>query len=173
MSETSLEYPKLWCSMLLKPWHHYPVLLQFHDWIEVIVTTHAIIVTWMFSSVFPAVTRLTADHQVVRSLPIRSHRRSLITRDAKEARNTTFIFFYFRYSFSIHKVEFWNDNSNWNALTRTHVLLTHSDQGKMAAIFQTTFSNALSWMKMYVIRLRFHLILFLRVQLIIFQRSFS
>ena len=35
----------------------------------------------------------------------------------------------------------------------------------MAAIFQTTFSNAFSWMKMYKFRLRFHWSLFPRVQL--------
>ena len=40
----------------------------------------------------------------------------------------------------------------------------------MAAISQTTFSSAFSWMKMYEFRLRFHWSLFLRVQLIIFQR---
>ena len=36
----------------------------------------------------------------------------------------------------------------------------------MAAVFQTTFSNAFSWMKMYEFRLRFHWSLFLRFQLI-------
>ena len=35
----------------------------------------------------------------------------------------------------------------------------------MAAIFQTTFSNTFSWMKMYEFQLGFHWILFLRVQL--------
>ena len=39
----------------------------------------------------------------------------------------------------------------------------------MAAIFQTTFSNAFSWMKIYEFRLRFHISLLLRVQLIILQ----
>ena len=34
--------------------------------------------------------------------------------------------------------------------------LTHWGQHKMAAIFQTTFSNAFSWMKMYELWLRFH-----------------
>ena len=47
--------------------------------------------------------------------------------------------------------------------------LTHWGWDKMAAIFQTTFSNALSWMKMYEFRLRFHWILFPRVQLTISQ----
>ena len=42
----------------------------------------------------------------------------------------------------------------------------------MAAIFQTTFSNAFSWMKMYSIRLRFHWSLFPRVKLTIFQHWF-
>ena len=34
--------------------------------------------------------------------------------------------------------------------------LTHWGRDKMAAIFQTTFSNAFSWMKMYEFRLKFH-----------------
>ena len=50
--------------------------------------------------------------------------------------------------------------------------LTHWGQDKMAAIFQTTFSNAFSWMKMYKFQLRFHWSLFLRVQLTIFQHWF-
>ena len=36
--------------------------------------------------------------------------------------------------------------------------LTHWARDKMAAIFQTIFSNALSWMKTYQFRLRFHCI---------------
>ena len=35
-------------------------------------------------------------------------------------------------------------------------LLTHWGQDKMDAIFQTTFSNTFSWMKMYEFQLRFH-----------------
>ena len=50
--------------------------------------------------------------------------------------------------------------------------LTHWGRDKMAAIFQTTFSNAFSWMKMYQFRLKFHWSLFLRVQLIIFHHWF-
>ena len=42
----------------------------------------------------------------------------------------------------------------------------------MAAIFQTTFSNAFSWMKMFKFLLRFHWSLFPRVQLTIFQHWF-
>ena len=36
---------------------------------------------------------------------------------------------------------------------------------EMAAVFQTTYSNTFSWMKMYKFRIRFHLDLFSRVQL--------
>ena len=50
--------------------------------------------------------------------------------------------------------------------------LTHWGRDKMAAIIQTTFSNAFSWMKMYEFRLRFHWSLFLRVQLSIFHHWF-
>ena len=48
-------------------------------------------------------------------------------------------------------------------------ILTHWGRDKMAAIFQTTFSNAFSWMKMHEFRLRFHWSLFLRLELTIFQ----
>ena len=42
----------------------------------------------------------------------------------------------------------------------------------MVAIFQTTSSNAFSWIKMYEFRLRFHWSLFLRFQLTISQHWF-
>ena len=42
----------------------------------------------------------------------------------------------------------------------------------MAAVSQTTLSNAFSWMKMSEFRLRFHWSLFLRVQLTIIQHWF-
>ena len=44
------------------------------------------------------------------------------------------------------------------------ILLTHWGRDKMAAISQTTLSNALSWKKMLEFRLKFHWSLFLRVQ---------
>ena len=51
-------------------------------------------------------------------------------------------------------------------------MLTHWGRDKMAAVFQTTFSNAFSWMKMHEFRLRFHRNLFPRVQLTKFQHWF-
>ena len=50
--------------------------------------------------------------------------------------------------------------------------LTHWDRDKMAAIFQTTFSIAFSWVKMYEFRIRFHWNWLLRVKLTIFQHWF-
>ena len=50
--------------------------------------------------------------------------------------------------------------------------LTHWGRDKMAAIFQTTFSNAFSWMKMLKFLLRFHWSLFPRVQSTIFHHWF-
>ena len=44
--------------------------------------------------------------------------------------------------------------------------ITYWGQNKMAAIFQTTFSNGFSWMKMFESLLKFHRHLFLKVQLI-------
>ena len=52
------------------------------------------------------------------------------------------------------------------------ILLTHWGWDKIAAIFQTTFSNAFSSLKMYQFLLRFHWSLFLSVQLTIFQHWF-
>ena len=51
-------------------------------------------------------------------------------------------------------------------------LVTHWGQDKMVAIFQTTFSNVFSWMKIYTFRLKFQWSLFLSVQLTIFQHWF-
>ena len=48
----------------------------------------------------------------------------------------------------------------------------HWGQDKMAAISQTTLSNAFSWKKMSVFRLKFHWSLFLSVQLTIFRHCF-
>ena len=50
--------------------------------------------------------------------------------------------------------------------------LTHWGRDKMATIFQTTFSNAFSWMKMFKFRLKFQWSMFPRVQLTIFQHWF-
>ena len=52
------------------------------------------------------------------------------------------------------------------------ISLTHWGRDKMAAVSQTTLSNAFSWMKMYKFRLIFHLSLFPRVQLTILQHWF-
>ena len=50
--------------------------------------------------------------------------------------------------------------------------LPHWGRDKMAIIFQTTFSNAFSWMKMNQFRLRFHWNLFPRVKLTISHHCF-
>ena len=44
---------------------------------------------------------------------------------------------------------------NYWVETTSFLTLTHWGQDKMAAIFQTTLSNAFSWMKMYKFRFRF------------------
>ena len=53
-----------------------------------------------------------------------------------------------------------------------HLVLTHWGWDKMATIFQTIFSNAFSWMKMFEFRLEFHRSLFFRFQLTISQHWF-
>ena len=50
--------------------------------------------------------------------------------------------------------------------------LTHWGRDKIAAIPQTTFSNAFSWIKIYKFWLKFHWSLFLEVQLTICQHWF-
>ena len=55
---------------------------------------------------------------------------------------------------------------------KTSYILIHWGRDKMAAIFQTTSSNAFSWMEKCKLGLLFHWSLFPRVQLIIFQYWF-
>ena len=52
------------------------------------------------------------------------------------------------------------------------ILINSLKPRKMAAVSQTTFSNAFSWLKMFEFRLRFHWSLLLRVQLTIIQHWF-
>ena len=62
-------------------------------------------------------------------------------------------------------VQLW---SVWIVADTTHIW----GRDKMAAVSQTIFSNAFSWMKMYEFRLKFHWSSFLRFQLTIFQHWF-
>ena len=64
-----------------------------------------------------------------------------------------------------------DDGSTWVMWYR-NLSLTYWGRDKMAAISQTTFSNAISWIKMYKFRLKFHWSLFPRVQSTIFQHWF-
>ena len=93
-------------------------------------------------------------------------------------------------SISVHVCVIWQKRYNWNETWDVFInewiyiwklskcilfvlcYLTHWGRDKMAAIFQTTFSNAFSRMKMFKFRLRFHWSLFPRVQLTIFQHWF-
>ena len=52
------------------------------------------------------------------------------------------------------------------------ILLSHWGRDEMADIFQTTFINGFSWMKLYEFWLKFHWSLFLGVQSTIFQHWF-
>ena len=47
--------------------------------------------------------------------------------------------------------------------SEVQLVLTHWDRDKMAAISQTTFSSAFSWMKSFESEIRFHLNMLLRV----------
>ena len=63
------------------------------------------------------------------------------------------------------------DRKNVLYIWFSHFTLTHWGRDKIDAILQT-FSNAISWMKMFEFRLNLHWILFLKVQLTIFQHWF-
>ena len=68
-----------------------------------------------------------------------------------------------------------DSKEDWQPMVSTLVVsftLTHWGWDKMAAIFQTAFSNAFSLLKIYKFPLRFHWNVFPRVQLIIFQHWF-
>ena len=69
---------------------------------------------------------------------------------------------YFIVLFFIHHLI----NCLWNGSIGSVLLkqLTHWGRDKMAAIFQTTFENGFSWMKIYEVRLRFHWSFFLGAQ---------
>ena len=58
-----------------------------------------------------------------------------------------------------------------NGIRMIWIPLTHCDRDNMAAMSQTTFSSAFSWMKMFEFRLNINWSLFLRVQLMIFRYS--
>ena len=64
---------------------------------------------------------------------------------------------------------------NWTSPSLVGICwsLSHLGRDKMAVIFQTTFSNSFSWMKLHKFPLRFHLSLLQGVQLSIFQHWFS
>ena len=54
----------------------------------------------------------------------------------------------------------------------TNVLITHLPLGKMDIFLQTLFSDAISWMKSFVLWLKFYWSLFLKIQLTINQHWF-
>ena len=61
---------------------------------------------------------------------------------------------------------------SFNSLLTLASRFTHRGRYKMAAISQTTVSNAFPWMKMFGFRLKFHWSVFPRAQLTIFRHWF-
>ena len=57
----------------------------------------------------------------------------------------------------------------WQTVSFPSSRLSHWGRDKMAVIFQTTFLNTFSWVKMYEFRSRFHLSLFLSFELRVSQ----
>ena len=75
---------------------------------------------------------------------------------------------------SKHPTRWWPSTvTNLHGHRQAQWLLTHWGREKMAAISQTTLSNAFSWMEKLAFGLKFHWSLFLRVQLTTFQHWFS
>ena len=77
-------------------------------------------------------------------------------------------------NFNAHLTDWYRDCILGKCLhvNATEPIHKSTSRDNMAAIFQTTFSNGFSWMKMYEFRLKFHWSLFLGVQLTIFQHRF-
>ena len=81
-----------------------------------------------------------------------------------------------KHQFWLYGLTILSEHFYWNFIQLCcegfYQVLTHWSRDKITAIFQTTFSNAFSWMKMYECWLWFHWSLFLGVQLTIFQHWF-
>ena len=73
---------------------------------------------------------------------------------------------------SMSRVQYMSHGQACGILVIKPIHLSHWGRDKVADIFQTTFSNGFSWMKMFEFRLKFHWSLFPRVQLTIFQQWF-
>ena len=67
---------------------------------------------------------------------------------------------------------FWLNSLAESLFCKSLCYLTHWGRDNMAAISQTTLSNAFSWIKMLEFRLKYHWSLFIRVKLTIFQHWF-
>ena len=76
------------------------------------------------------------------------------------------------HAFSFMKMHLKRSSAKWLPFCLSLNVLTHWGRDKMAAIFQTTFSNGFSWMKIYEFWLTFHWSLFLGLQLTIFHHWF-
>ena len=63
----------------------------------------------------------------------------------------------------------WHTDKTSSSEMVAKLWLTHWERHKITAISQTTFSNTLSWMKIFEFRLRFRWSLFLGYELTIFQ----
>ena len=70
-----------------------------------------------------------------------------------------------------HWTKIGSESDGWR-IQSTSGTLSHKGRDKIAASFQTTFSNAFSWMKIYKFRLRFHLNFFPSIQITIFHHCF-
>ena len=59
-------------------------------------------------------------------------------------------------SSAVYSVSTSSSTCRWRRVRPVHVALTHWGRDKMAAISQTIFSNAFSWMKIIKFRFKFH-----------------
>ena len=100
----------------------------------------------------------------------------LFHNDRTRSTKIRFFFFFFDDNlYVIHTQHAWPSINKFSCIWEGQswwVRVAHWGRDKMAALFQTTFSNAFWWMKIYEFRLRFHWSLFLRVKLTILQHWF-
>ena len=124
--------------------------------------------TWTFHTLVYSAVIVFHEFRLLIFLLI-THMKPLITSDINEIRHLNWRIFDGTYCTVIYETI---RDIFYVLYMKLTAKLTHWGRDKMAAIFQTTFSNAFSWVKMYEFRLRFHWSLFPRVQLTICQHWF-
>ena len=138
-----------------------------HDWLNLNSYTYHTFFNSKKWIKLSSLNQLGPIHILSMLLKIKKENKAGVSRGNRKrnTNNTTTLFY------QLHRA--WNKETftGTNALSSINIL-THWGRDKMTAFSQTTLSNAFSWMKILEFRLKFHLSLFLRVQLTIIQHWF-